>query len=523
MSSPQRVAIIGAGSAGLVALQQLLEVGGDTFQPVIFERRADIGGLWNLERDPGPCHVVVADDSGNEQGKVARGSYAYSEEGKVHGDSAMYEGLRVNVPVDLMAYRDYPLPEGTHLFPERTVIFEYLKRFADSFNASKYVRLNTRVNRLARDGKVWRIESEGPDGKNVDEFDRVIIASGWCNVPHVPTLPGLSKFKGEQMHSAWYRYPLGFRGKKVLVIGSFSSGTDVSRELCGGIVRSFEGSDEWNRQAAENPPGTGVTVYHSYRNLEKGPPLDYDPRDPNSPDWCRRINVVGPLDHVDDSGKVVLQDGTALDIDVIVWATGFWRALPYIDHESEPFASHPITAKPGAGVHYYEGGERPGISASPEVGGASCTTNLDDWQLFYQPDKSLALLGVPTHIIPFPLTQAQARVVAHYWSGKIGELRPVSRQLGTENAEKWTTERNANDVEAPAGSVAPVNHSITTPSEEAYTDALLAHIPGEGTEFPEWDHGPDSKRGREGWGKVTNWRRDRLKTRVQLRRDHLGY
>ena len=123
----------------------------------------------------------------------------------------MYDALRVNVPSDLMAYRDFPFPEGTHLFPDRcaylltAVIYDYLKRFAASFNAEKYVRLNTRIVRLSRSGNKWRVESEAPDGAHVDEFDRVIVANGWCNVPHVPSLPGISKFKGEQIHSAWYR------------------------------------------------------------------------------------------------------------------------------------------------------------------------------------------------------------------------------------------------------------------------------------------------------------------------------
>lgn len=483
MSSPQRVAIIGAGSAGLAALQQLLDVCGDgtcaltVFEPVVFERRGAIGGLWNLELDPGPCHVAIDGDTVTKKDKVVPGSYAYSTPGQVHGTSAMYDALRVNVPSDLMAYRDFPFPEGTHLFPDRcaymltAVIYDYLKRFAASFNAEKYVRLNTRIVRLSRSGDKWRVESEAPDGAHVDEFDRVIVANGWCNVPHVPSLPGISKFKGEQIHSAWYRTPMAFRGKRVLVVGNFSSGTDVARELCGGIARSIHGADEWNREAGENPPRTGVTVYNSYLDPSKPPPLDYDPRDANSPEWCKRINVVGPIGHVNDDGTVVLADGTNLDVDVIVWATGFWRALPYIDHDSEPFRSRPISARVGDGLHYYGGADRPALSASPPVGGASCTTNLDDWQLFYAPEKSLALLGVPTHVIPFSLTQIQSRVIASYWAGKIGELRPISRQLSTLAPEKWTSIRDSSDTEPPTGTVAPVCHVVATPSEEAYSGA----------------------------------------------------
>lgn len=494
------------------------------FQPVVFERRSAIGGLWNLELDPGPCNVDICCESKPQQDMVNRGNYAYSVPSEVHYTSPMYEGLRVNVPLDLMAYRDFPFPEDLPLFPERTVVYDYLIRFGKSVEIEKYVRLNTHVSRVYRDGGVWHVESEGPDGARNEEFDRIVIASGWCNVPYVPSVPVLSKFKGKNHHSAWYRSPLDYRGKRVLVVGNFSSGADIVRELTGGIVRKFDGSDEWIKQSAGNPPGTGVTVYHAYRNPENPPPLDYDPRDPSSPDWCRRINVVGPIDHIDDDGKVVLQDGTILDVDVIVWGTGFWRALPYIDHAVEPFKSRPLVAQPGQGVHFQQNAaDKPEISASPQVGGASCTTNLDDWQIFYEPDKSVALLGVPTHVIPFALTQVQARVVASYWAGVFDGLRPISRQKGTCDPEKWSSERNVDDVDAPVGAVIPVNHRIRTPSEEAYVDALLSHLPGQGQQQPDWDHGPESARGREGWDKTTSWRIDRLKNRVQLRRANLGY
>ena len=46
MTSPRkkRVAVIGAGSAGLIALKSLLEDGHDA---CAFEQASDIGGLWN--------------------------------------------------------------------------------------------------------------------------------------------------------------------------------------------------------------------------------------------------------------------------------------------------------------------------------------------------------------------------------------------------------------------------------------------------------------------------------------------
>ena len=60
-----------------------------------FERRACVGGLWNYEPQPGPCHIHQPIPA-----KLCEVGYATSSEDpqKVIAPSAMYEGLRTNVP-----------------------------------------------------------------------------------------------------------------------------------------------------------------------------------------------------------------------------------------------------------------------------------------------------------------------------------------------------------------------------------------------------------------------------------------
>ena len=91
-----RFAIIGAGAAGLAAVQQLRAVAGELpIEISVFERRACVGGLWNYEPQPGPCHIHQPIPA-----KLCEVGYATSSENpqKVIAPSAMYDGLRTNVP-----------------------------------------------------------------------------------------------------------------------------------------------------------------------------------------------------------------------------------------------------------------------------------------------------------------------------------------------------------------------------------------------------------------------------------------
>lgn len=95
-SMMRRFAIIGAGPAGLAAVQQLRAVAGEVpIEISVFERRASVGGVWNYEPQTGPCHIHLPTPA-----KFHEVGYATSSENprKATAPSAMYEGLRTNVP-----------------------------------------------------------------------------------------------------------------------------------------------------------------------------------------------------------------------------------------------------------------------------------------------------------------------------------------------------------------------------------------------------------------------------------------
>ncbi|CAN0158145.1 unnamed protein product, partial [Hapterophycus canaliculatus] len=64
-------------------------------------------------------------------------------------------------------------------------------------------------------------------------FDAVCVCSGHYDEPSIPPAEGLSEFRGTSMHSKEYDRPgvEAFVGKRVLCVGSRSSGADIAREV----------------------------------------------------------------------------------------------------------------------------------------------------------------------------------------------------------------------------------------------------------------------------------------------------
>ena len=180
--------VIGAGFSGLYAIHRLramgLEVRG-------FERGSGVGGTWFFNRYPGArCDVESFDYS-----------YSFSRE----------------------LEQEWHWSERFAAQPE---ILSYLEHVADRFDLRPLITFDTRIisAALQPDGR-WCVASA--DGERVlTRF--LIMATGVLSASRTPAFPGLSTFRGETYHTGdWPDGPVDFTGKRVGVIGTGSSGTQV--------------------------------------------------------------------------------------------------------------------------------------------------------------------------------------------------------------------------------------------------------------------------------------------------------
>lgn len=195
-----RVAVVGAGPAGLTAVKCLREAG---LEAIAFEKKSHIGGLWHF------------DESQPDGGGIA------------------YRSLKTNTSKKMTGYSDFPFPDEMPLFPHQSQVLEYLNSYADHFGLRPFICLNTTVNHINRNPEgTWTIHFQDETGsEQQQQFDALVIANGFYQKPLTPSLPGLDTFQGQTLHSAEYKGPEPFTGKRVIVIGSGSSGADIAGEV----------------------------------------------------------------------------------------------------------------------------------------------------------------------------------------------------------------------------------------------------------------------------------------------------
>lgn len=194
-SGRERIAVIGAGAAGLCAAKHLLGFGHDV---VVFELGSYVGGLWVYQND--------------------------------NGRSPAYRSLHINSEARVTGYRDFPLPEDGALFPSHEEIRAYLEAYADRFDVRRLIRFNSEVVSVQPEehgGSKWRVRIA--DGTQ-EVFDKIVVANGHQAVPMDP--PFATEFTGEYLHSLHYRIPEAFEGKDVLVLGTGNSGLDIAADVC---------------------------------------------------------------------------------------------------------------------------------------------------------------------------------------------------------------------------------------------------------------------------------------------------
>jgi cation diffusion facilitator CzcD-associated flavoprotein CzcO len=182
--------VVGAGFGGLRALHTL---GGQGMSAVVLEAADGIGGVWYHNQYPGArCDVE---------------SYDYS-------------------------YRFSPELEQEWRWSERYAtqpeILRYINHVADRFDLRRDIRLSTRVVEARLDEPTGRWHVVTDTGKKWDA-GKLILAVGQLSTPKDTVYPGQDEFAGRIIYSArWPKQPVDFAGKRVAIIGTGSSGVQMT-------------------------------------------------------------------------------------------------------------------------------------------------------------------------------------------------------------------------------------------------------------------------------------------------------
>ncbi len=381
MGNTPRTAIIGAGISGLTTAKNLGDAGVDYD---CFESSDRVGGNWAF-RNP-------------------------------NGHSSAYRSLHIDTSRDLLCFKDFPMSDVLPDYPHHAQIKDYLDNYTDTFGIRGHIAFNTSVEHAERlPGGGWRLQTN--DGAT-RFYDALVVANGHHWDPRLPDFPG--EFAGESIHSHAYidpTEPLDLCGKRIVVVGIGNSAADVVSELSQKSWRNTvylsTRSGAWvvpkyifgitSDKIARTLPGIPLSwqrrAMRPIPRLLFGSPERFGLPTPNhnfleahptqSAELLMRLGAgdatAKPNIERFDGHTVHFVDGTAVEADVVIYATGYNITFPFFNHA---FLSAPDNRLP-----LYKRMLKPGIDDLIFMGFAQALPTL------------------------FPFVECQARLAAAYLAG----------------------------------------------------------------------------------------------------------
>jgi cation diffusion facilitator CzcD-associated flavoprotein CzcO len=315
-----RYCVIGAGAAGISALQQLRQAG---YEVDCYEQTDRVGGHWHTD----------------------------------------YDALHLITSRDMTHFEDFPMPADYPHFPRRDQVREYLESYARAHGHYELIRFDTSVVSVEPVPAAGPVGSAGwtvtlSTGESI-HYDGVLVANGHLWDQKVPGVPGT--FTGTQIHSGSYRNTGDIAGTRVLVVGAGNSGCDLAVDAAQHrlevdiVIREgtyFQPKSYFGVPRQEIPwmaqfsPDEQDLIARLLARVSIGEWHDY----PGMPEpkyrtlaegrtvvndlllyWVQhgRVQIVPGISRFE--GRTVhFTDGTAREYDTILWATGFHASLPFL-------------------------------------------------------------------------------------------------------------------------------------------------------------------------------------------------
>ncbi|MEV4315099.1 NAD(P)/FAD-dependent oxidoreductase [Actinocrispum sp. NPDC049592] len=147
------------------------------------------------------------------------------------GDSwrKRYRSLCLHDPVwyDHLPY--LPFPENWPVFAPKDKIADWLEMYTRVMEVPYWTRAE--VKSAAYDGTQWTVTVDRDGETVVLQPKQLVFATGMSGKPNVPSFPGAELFQGDQHHSSQHPGPEGYAGRKAVVIGSNNSAHDICAAL----------------------------------------------------------------------------------------------------------------------------------------------------------------------------------------------------------------------------------------------------------------------------------------------------
>ena len=250
----------------------------------------------------------------------------------------------------------FDFPGDASGYPTKDEVIDYLEEYARRFELP--VRVDTHVRRLATAGSGgYVVETD----RGAIGADQVVVATGPFQQPFVPDVATRLAPEVWQAHSVQYRRPSEIPPGTILVVGGGNTGFQIAEELSSTHDRVVLAVGSRQMTLPQKLLGrdlfwwlTKSRVIRKTVESRLGSRMRHrDTLIGSGPRRLRRHGVTLEPRVVDAQGGTVrFQDGGELDVDAVVWATGYrsdysWLDAPVIDQEGRIRHRRGSTDHPG--------------------------------------------------------------------------------------------------------------------------------------------------------------------------------
>ncbi len=297
-----------------------------------------------------------------------------------------YDRLHLHTPKSSSALPGLPMPSAWPRYPSRDQVVAYLERYAQVNGLAPH--FGQRVARLERRDDYWVATTADREWT----ARTVVVATGAARVPVRPEWPGMADYRGDVLHSSEYVNGEPWRDRTVLVVGFGNSACEQAMDLVEHGARAHLSVRSAVNVVPRDLLGVvpvlqlGILMRHLPPSVADalGAPLvrltvgditkvglrklPYGPNTQIARDRHIPLLDIGTMDLIKDgrigvhgdiarftADGVVFSDGTVLDADAVVLATGYRPAVSdflveweqVCDADGRPLVSGDATALPG--------------------------------------------------------------------------------------------------------------------------------------------------------------------------------
>jgi len=265
-----------------------------------------------------------------------------------------WESLTLFTPRRYDSLPGLPFPGDPEGYPTRDEVIAYLEQYARTFDLP--IELNSRVRRLTRENGRFVLEV---DGRTITA-EQVVVATGPFQTPYVPEVAERLAPDVFQTHSTGYQRPSDVPDGTGLLVGGGNTGFQIAEELAAThkvalsvgsrqtpLPQRLLGRDLFWWLTTSRLLNTTVDSRLGGRLQHRDTLIGSSPR------RLKRLGVELKPRVVDAEGRRVrFADGSELEVDAVIWATGYrpdfsWIDLPVFDPDGLVRHRRGVTDVPG--------------------------------------------------------------------------------------------------------------------------------------------------------------------------------